>query len=146
MRLPIAIADRPTMSSQPAAPGTVLIDTVTMHADARGAVFEPVDAAGLAGQRNTHVVISEPGATRGNHRHRVGHEVTVVVGPAIVRYREAGVVHEVQVPYGLAQRFRFPAGVSHAFRNPGPGQMILASFNSEVHDPAHPDLERDELF
>ena len=72
--------------------------------------------------------------------------MTVVVGPAVVRYREAGVVQEVQVPAGIAQRFRFPAGVSHAFRNPGPGLMILASFNSEVHDPAHPDLERDVLF
>lgn len=134
------------MSSQKAAPGAVQIDTVTLHADARGAVFEPLDAAALVNQRNTHVVLSEPGAVRGNHRHHVGHEVTVVIGPAEVRYREAGVVHEVQVPAGTAQRFRFPAGVSHAFRNPGPGVMILASFNTEVHDPAHPDLERDVLF
>lgn len=134
------------MSIQPAAPDAVQIDTVPMHADARGAVFEPVDGADLAVQRNTHVVLSEPGAIRGNHRHHVGREVTVVVGPAVVRYREAGVVHEVQVAAGVAQRFRFPAGVSHAFRNPGPGLMILASFNSEVHDPAHPDLERDVLF
>jgi dTDP-4-dehydrorhamnose 3,5-epimerase-like enzyme len=134
------------MSSQPVAPSAVQIEPVTLHADARGAVFEPVDAAGLAAQRNAHVVISEPGAVRGNHRHAVGHEVTVVLGPAVVRYREAGMVHEVQVPVGIAQRFRFPAGVSHAFRNPGPGLMLLASFNSEVHDPAHPDLERDVLF
>jgi len=126
--------------------GTVQIDTVTVHADARGAVFEPLDAAGLSAQRNTHVVISEPGAIRGNHRHVVGHEVTVVIGPAVVRYRESGVVHEVEVPAGRATRFRFPAGVSHAFRNPGPGLMLLASFNTEVHDPTHPDLERDLLF
>lgn len=134
------------MSNQAAAPDGVRIDSVTLHADARGAVFEPVGAVEIAAQRNAHVVISEPGAVRGNHRHHVGHEVAVVVGPAVVRYREAGVVQEVQVPAGSAQRFRFPAGVSHAFRNPGPGVMILASFNSEVHDPAHPDLERDVLF
>ena len=124
----------------------VVIDTVAMHADARGAVFEPIDAADLGRQRNTHVVLSHPGAVRGNHRHLVGSEVTVVIGPAEVRYREAGVVHDVLVPAGVAQRFRFPAGVSHAFRNPGPGLMVLASFNSEVHDPAFPDLERDVLF
>jgi UDP-2-acetamido-2,6-beta-L-arabino-hexul-4-ose reductase len=124
----------------------VQIDTVTLHTDARGAVFEPVDATELAAQRNSHVVTSAPGAIRGNHRHVVGREVTVVIGPAQVRYREAGEVHEVEVPPGEARRFRFPAGVSHAFRNPGPGLMILASFNSEVHDPAHPDLERDVLF
>jgi dTDP-4-dehydrorhamnose 3,5-epimerase-like enzyme len=134
------------MSSQPAASSTVQIDTVTMHTDARGAVFEPIDVAGLAAQRNTHVVISEPGVVRGNHRHGLGQELTVVVGPAEVRYREAGVVHSVQVPAGVAQRFVFPAGVSHAYRNPGPGVMILASFNTEVHDPAQPDVERDVLF
>lgn len=134
------------MSNQTAAPDVVQIDTVALHADARGAVFEPVGAVELAAQRNTHVVISGPGAVRGNHRHHVGSEVTVVLGPAEVRYREAGVVQEVQVPVGVAQRFRFPAGVSHAFRNPGPGLMVLASFNSEVHDPARPDLERDVLF
>lgn len=124
----------------------VVVDTIPMHADARGAVFEPIDAAALAAQRNTHVVISAPGAIRGNHRHHVGHEITVVVGPAEVRYREHGVVHELTVPVGVAQRFRFPAGVAHAFRNPGPGIMILASFNSELHDPQAPDLERDVLF
>jgi UDP-2-acetamido-2,6-beta-L-arabino-hexul-4-ose reductase len=125
---------------------SVQIETIAMHADARGAVFEPLDDSELVRQRNTHVVLSEPGAIRGNHRHVVGSEITVVVGPAEVRYREAGTVHEVHVPAGVAQRFRFPAGVSHAFRNPGPGVMILASFNSEVHDPARPDLERDVLF
>lgn len=125
---------------------TVRIDTVPLHADARGAVFEPVDAGELATQRNTHVVLSAPGAVRGNHRHHVGHEVTVVIGPAEVRYRAGGRVHEVRVPEGTAQRFRFPAGVSHAFRNPGPGVMVLASFNSEVHDASRPDMERDVLF
>jgi UDP-2-acetamido-2,6-beta-L-arabino-hexul-4-ose reductase len=124
----------------------VRIEPVTLHADARGAVFEPLDAEGLTRQRNTHVVLSEPGAIRGNHRHLVGHEVTVVVGPAEVRYREAGVAHEVSVPLGVAQRFHFPAGVTHAFRNPGPGVMILASFNTEEHDPTRPDVERDVLF
>jgi UDP-2-acetamido-2,6-beta-L-arabino-hexul-4-ose reductase len=131
------------MSNQTAAADTVQIDTVAIHADA---VFEPLGAVELAAQRNVHVVVSEPGAIRGNHRHYVGHEVAVVVGPAVVRYREASVVREVQVAAGVAQRFHFPAGVSHAFRNPGPGLMILASFNTEVHDPAHPDLERDALF
>lgn len=131
------------MSQQPA---SVQIEAVVLHADARGAVFEPLGEAELGLQHNTHVVLSEPGAVRGNHRHPVGREITVVVGPAEVRYREAGTVHEVRVPAGTAQRFRFPAGVAHAFRNPGPGVMILASFNSEVHDPATPDLERDVLF
>jgi UDP-2-acetamido-2,6-beta-L-arabino-hexul-4-ose reductase len=126
----------------------VSVEPVKLNSDARGAVFEPLNAAELRAQGNTHVVLSEPGAIRGNHYHRIGTEITVVVGPALVRYRDvsgAGAVHEVQVPAGSAQRFSFPAGVAHAFSNPGPGVMLLASFNSEVHNPAAPDVVRELL-
>lgn len=126
----------------------VVIDAVAMHSDARGAVFEPLNDIELQAQRNTHVVLSEPGAVRGNHYHRVGREITVVVGPAIVCYRAAGgsgPVQEVAVPAGSAQRFTFPAGVVHAFRNPGPGVMILASFNTELHNAAAPDVVREVI-
>ena len=126
----------------------VRVEAVKMNADARGAVFEPVDDRELARQRNSHVVLSEPGAIRGNHYHRIGHEITVVVGPALVRWRDVagnGAVQEAHVAAGAAQRFTFPAGVAHAFRNPGPGVMILASFNTEVHDPARPDVTREVL-
>jgi UDP-2-acetamido-2,6-beta-L-arabino-hexul-4-ose reductase len=126
----------------------ILIEPVQLHSDARGAVFEPLDAAQLRAQGNTHVVLSQPGAVRGNHYHRVGVEITVVVGPALVRYRDVrggGAVHEIQIPAGSAQRFSFSAGVAHAFSNPGPGVMILASFNTEVHDPAAPDVVREVL-
>jgi UDP-2-acetamido-2,6-beta-L-arabino-hexul-4-ose reductase len=119
-----------------------------MHSDARGAVFEPLNASELQGQRNTHVVLSEPGAVRGNHYHHKGTEITVVVGPAVVRYRAAGsaaAFEEVTVPAGVAQRFTFPPGTVHAFRNPGPGVMILASFNTELHDQAAPDMAREVL-
>ena len=126
----------------------VLLEPVKLNSDARGAVFEPLNAAELRVQGNTHVVLSEPGAIRGNHYHRVGTEITVVVGPALVRYRDVtgnGAVQEVAVAAGTAQRFSFTAGVAHAFSNPGPGVMVLASFNTEVHDPAAPDVVREVL-
>ena len=126
----------------------VLIEPVQLNSDARGAVFEPLNAAELRAQGNTHVVLSEPQAIRGNHYHRVGTEITVVVGPALVRYRDVtcgGATQEVMVAAGSAQRFSFAAGVAHAFSNPGPGVMILASFNTDVHDPAVPDVVREVL-
>jgi UDP-2-acetamido-2,6-beta-L-arabino-hexul-4-ose reductase len=127
----------------------VLIEAVKMNSDARGAVFEPLNAEELRAQGNTHVVLSEPGAVRGNHYHRQGREITVVVGPAQVRYRDVlgnGELQNHDVAVGSAMRFSFPAGVAHAFRNPGPGVMVLASFNSEVHDPQAPDVVREALF
>ena len=126
----------------------VKIEPVKMNSDARGAVFEPVNDQELVVQRNSHMVLSEPGAVRGNHYHLVGREITVVVGPCLVRFRDVvgnGSVQEIEIPAGSAQRFTFPSGVAHAFKNPGPGVMILTSFNSEVHDPAQPDQVREVL-
>jgi len=116
-----------------------------VHADARGAVFEPLEPELLSGWRNVHAVISEPGAVRGNHRHLRGTEVTAVLGPALVRYRSDDRTEEVAVPAGEAWRFVFPAGTAHAFKNTGNKPFLLVSFNTEEHDPDRPDVERVEL-
>jgi UDP-2-acetamido-2,6-beta-L-arabino-hexul-4-ose reductase len=121
------------------------IEPVPTHRDARGFLYEPVDAARIATTRNVHVVLTEPGAVRGNHRHVVGTEVAVVSGPALVRLKEDGAIHDIEVPAGETWRFTVPPGVTHAYRNPGPGPMLLIGFNSELHDPAAPDVVREEI-
>jgi dTDP-4-dehydrorhamnose 3,5-epimerase-like enzyme len=123
----------------------VEIRKLTVHADGRGAVFEPLEPALLAGWRNVHTVISEPGAVRGNHRHVRGTEVTALLGPALVRYRSGDTIEECHVPAGEAWRFAFPPGTAHAFKNTGSGPMVLVSFNTEQHDPLLADAVRDEL-
>ncbi len=125
--------------------GKTLIEPIRTHRDPRGAVFEPVDVAHIAPTRNVHVVLTEPGFVRGNHRHLVGTEISVVTGPAQVRLKEDGVVRDVAVPAGETWRFTIPPGVTHAFRNPGPGTMLLIGFNTELHDPGRPDAIREEL-
>jgi dTDP-4-dehydrorhamnose 3,5-epimerase-like enzyme len=116
-----------------------------VHADARGAVFEPLEPSLLGGWRNVHAVITEPGAIRGNHAHPRGTEVTAVAGPVLVRYRDGNALREVAVPPGEVWRFHFPPGVAHAFKNTGERPVVLVSFNTEEHDPAAPDVERVEL-
>ena len=123
----------------------VTIAKLKVHADARGAVFEPLEPELLAGWRNVHAVITEPGAVRGNHRHLRGTEVSTLLGKALVRYREGDQIRDVQVPEGEVWRFHFPPGVAHAFRNTGQRPLLLVSFNTELHDPARPDIERVEL-
>lgn len=123
----------------------VTIDKLRIAGDARGIVFEPLDAAGLAKQRNVHVVVTLPGHVRGNHSHLVGTEVTTVLGPASVRYRENGAVTRLEVPPSEAWRFTFPPGISHAFENCGDAPLIIVSFNTETHDPANPDTVRDPV-
>jgi dTDP-4-dehydrorhamnose 3,5-epimerase-like enzyme len=127
-----------------ARPG-VAIRKLQVHADGRGTVFEPLDPRLLAGWRNVHTVVSEPGAVRGNHRHVRGTEVTAILGPAMVRYRVGDTTEERHVPAGEAWRFEFPPGTAHAFKNTGARPMILVSFNTEEHDPARADAEREEL-
>ncbi len=123
----------------------VEISRLRVHSDARGAVFEPLEPERLAGWRNVHAVVTEPGAIRGNHRHLRGTEVSTVLGPALVRYRVEDRAEDFEVPAGEAWRFVFPAGVAHAFKNTGDRPFVLVSFNTEEHDPARPDVERVEL-
>jgi UDP-2-acetamido-2,6-beta-L-arabino-hexul-4-ose reductase len=93
-----------------------------------------------------HVVVTEPGMVRGNHVHRLGTEVLVVVGGAEVRLAEGDEVRDYEVPEGMVQRFVIPAGVAHAVRHTGSGPGLLVSFSTREHDPAAPDTYRVELF
>jgi len=121
------------------------IETLSAFRDARGTLFEPLDDQGLAAQKNVHVVLSEPGAVRGNHQHPNSVEVTAVVGPCLVRLKEFDGIRDVEVPAGETWRFTIPAGVAHAYRNTGTAQMVLISFNSSPHDPANPDSVREAI-
>jgi dTDP-4-dehydrorhamnose 3,5-epimerase-like enzyme len=125
--------------------GRVLITKLKVHSDARGAVFEPLEPRLLAGWRNVHAVMTEPGAVRGNHRHLRGTEVSSVLGTALVRYQEGGVIRDALVPANEVWRFQFPPGVAHAFKNTGERSFLIVSFNTELHDSAAPDAERVDL-
>lgn len=123
----------------------VLIDRPKLVRDPRGLVVEPLPPSALGGQRNVHVVLTEPGGVRGNHFHQRGTEVAVVAGPALIRLRERGALREVLVPAGEIWRLTIPPGVSHAFQNTGQGPLLMVCFNTEAHDPEQPDVFRDEL-
>lgn len=127
-------------------PDRVTIEVLTVHADPRGSVVEPLAPEALPAQRNVHVVLNEPGAVRGNHFHGIGTEVLAVFGPALVRTREgAGAVADTAVPEGEVYRFTIPPGVSHAVRNTGTVPAVLVAFNTAAHDPGAPDTFRDVL-
>jgi uncharacterized RmlC-like cupin family protein len=122
---------------------SVTVERVELHADARGWVIEPVSEGQLQWAHNTHIVLTEAGGIRGNHLHRRATEIFVAVGPALVRWREAGQVHEVNVPDGEAMRFTIPAGIPHASKNTGTRPMVLMAFSSQPHDRANPDTVRE---
>ncbi len=123
----------------------VTVEKLRRAVDTRGQVFEPLDALGLRGQQNVHVVLTEPGHIRGNHFHRAGTEVSVVVGPARVRYRDTGEITTVDVPAEEVWRFIFPPRVVHAFQNSGTAPMIIVSFSTLAHDPENPDTMREVI-
>src|SRR6202167_6494228 len=97
----------------------VSVQPVKTHCDARGSVFEPLNDAGLAGQKNVHVVLTQPNEVRGNHAHRTAVETTSVVGPCLIRLKEEGTIRDLEVPAGETWRLTIPPGVVHAFRNTG---------------------------
>lgn len=123
----------------------VIVERLRRSVDVRGQVFEPLDALGLAAQRNVHVVTTGPQQIRGNHFHDSGTEVTAVVGPARVRYRVGSEITTIDVPAEEVWRFVFPPRVTHAFQNTGTGTMLIVSFNTEAHDPQDPRTTRDVI-
>ena len=123
----------------------ITIEAIDFRSDARGLVLEPIGADDIPLQRNVHLVLTEPGGIRGNHYHVHGSEITVVLGPALFRYRDEGEVRDLHIPEGIAYRMRIPPGVAHAFQNTGEGTQVILGFNTVVHDPQSPDVVRDVL-
>ncbi len=123
----------------------VHVEQIRLHTDPRGLVFEPLRPVEFLHQRNSHVVVTTPGAIRGNHYHRVGTEVMVVLGPALVRYRQRGQIVDHEVAVGDAVRFTFPPGIPHAILNNGEAPQISVAFNTQEHEQANPDVVREVL-
>lgn len=121
------------------------IEPVKIHRDARGILFEPLTDSELAAQKNVHVVLTRPNEVRGNHVHRTATEITSVVGPCLVRLKEADGVRDVEVPAGETWRFVIPPGVAHAYRNTGDELMVLVSFSTQLHDPDGADTLREQI-
>ena len=123
----------------------VIVRAVQTHRDARGSLFEPLTDGELADQKNVHVVLTQPNEVRGNHVHRTAVETTSVVGPCLIRLKEAGEIRDLEVPAGEAWRLTIPPGVAHAFRNTGESTMVLVSFSTNLHDPAGSDTVREQI-
>jgi UDP-2-acetamido-2,6-beta-L-arabino-hexul-4-ose reductase len=118
----------------------VKIDQLKIHLDLRGIVFEPIENDKLNSQQNIHIVISEPGAVRGNHYHLRGTETIAVVGPALIRLKENDELYDIDVPSEQVYKFIIPPKVSHAIKNIGDKSNILIAFNTVRHNPNHPDV------
>ena len=122
-----------------------IVQPVKTHRDARGSLFEPLSDAELAGQKNVHIVLTQPNEVRGNHKHLTAVETTTVVGPCLIRLKEAGQIRDLAVPAGETWRVTIPPEVVHAYRNTGEGVMVLVSFSTHLHDPAGSDTVREQI-
>jgi len=124
---------------------SVVLEQVKTHRDARGSLFEPLTDAELAGQRNVHVVLTQPNEVRGNHWHRTAVETTSLVGPCLIRLKEGGTIRDIEIPAAEIWRLTIPPGVVHAFRNTGDAVMVLVSFSTRLHDPTGSDTVRETI-
>ena len=125
--------------------GRVAVERLTVHSDARGSVYEPLQAEQLPQQQNAHVVVTAPGHVRGNHYHACGTETLTVLGPALVCWLDDSVRHEQAIGSGEAYRFLIPPRVPHAMRAVGPEPMVIVAFNSQSFDRDQPDAVRHVL-
>jgi dTDP-4-dehydrorhamnose 3,5-epimerase-like enzyme len=123
----------------------VTVQSVKTHRDARGSLFEPLTDEELSAQKNVHVVLTQPNEVRGNHVHRTAVETTSVMGPCLIRLKEAGETRDLEVPAGEVWRLTIPPGVVHAYRNTGDSTMVLVSFSTILHDPTGSDTTREHI-
>lgn len=119
--------------------------TIKQISDIRGFVFEPLDGDDLVRQKNVHVVLSRPGAVRGNHYHKVGTEVLAICGPALVKIKKGRQTEELTIAEDTICQIQIPPMVSHAIQNTGRTDSFLIAFNTQSHDPDHPDTVPDLL-
>ena len=126
-------------------PPRAALQSMKIHRDARGTLFEPLTDAELLGQKNVHVALTQPNEVRGNHVHRTAIEITSVVGPCRVRLKEGGEIRDIEVAPGEILRLTIPPGVVHAFQNTGEATMVLVSFSTNLHDPAGADTQREHI-
>ena len=121
------------------------IEAVKTHSDPRGSLFEPLNDAELAAQKNVHVVLTQPDEVRGNHVHRSAVETITVVGPCLARLKESDGIRDVEVPAGETWRFTIPPGVVHAFRNTGSSVMVLIAFSTLAHNAQGTETQREQI-
>ena len=124
---------------------SVTIEKLAVFSDERGFVFNPMKMPDLSAQQNFHVVVSSPQAIRGNHYHRRGTEILIVIGPALVRIRENGALSDIDISDRSVYRLTVPPGVPHAVKATGSEDGVLLSFNTIDYDPENPDVVRDVL-
>lgn len=123
----------------------VTVEPMTFPTDARGLVIEPIGESDIVRQKNVHLVVTQPGGIRGNHYHLRGTEISVILGPALVRTRVDGEIRDLEIPEGKAYRLTIPPNIPHAVKNTGTVPQIIIAFNTVVHDPAQPDVVREVL-
>lgn len=120
-------------------------EKIDIKKDRRGSVFEPLTGEEISGQKNIHVVLTEPGRVRGNHFHRRGKEILAVRGPALIRIRDKNGIKDIDVPDREVTRVDIPPGISHAIKNTGDRENLLVAFNTIEHNPESPDVIEDRL-
>jgi dTDP-4-dehydrorhamnose 3,5-epimerase-like enzyme len=126
-------------------PPRATLQSVKTFRDPRGTLFEPLTDDELLAQKNVHVVLTQPNEVRGNHSHKTAVETTTVVGPCLVRLKEAGEIRDIDVADGELLRLTIPPGVVHAFRNTGDSAMVMVCFSTNLHDPKGADTEREQI-
>jgi len=124
---------------------TVAVEKLAVFTDERGVVFNPIEMSNLQDQENFHVVTSLPQAIRGNHYHKRGTEILIIMGPALVRIRENRDTRDIDIPDRSVYRLTIPPGVPHAIKHTGSDCGVLLSFNTIGYDPENPDVVREDL-
>jgi dTDP-4-dehydrorhamnose 3,5-epimerase-like enzyme len=127
----------------------VRIFDVRHHADERGVFAKPVETHFVARPGKfgeIYVIHAPPGSVRGNHHHRESTEwFCVILGRALLVLEKNGIRNEIVMDGAKPITVEIPAGVAHAIKSLGPGNMTLVVYWDRGYDPAASDTYPEKI-
>ena len=69
----------------------------------------------------------------------------MVMGPALMRFKEGNKIYDFEVPLNQVYRFVIPPNVAHAIKNISEENNILIAFNTVPHNRKDPDVVSEML-
>ncbi len=127
--------------------GSLRISVLNCTDDGRGlSVSVPTEFLGrMRSLGGIHWTTIQPGAIRGNHAHRVKHELLLVHsrGPVEIGW-DSGQGSKVELrsfDQGVFIVIDVPPLHSHAIKNTGTVDVVVAAISDQPYDPLAPDVE-----
>ena len=125
----------------------ISVQEIKLSEDARGWVVWPMPESIIRGGRlsNVHIPLLKPEAIRGNHYHLHTVEYALILsGPCKAVFTDTATGETEQMSFDGEKPvlLRIAPGITHAFQNEAPHDILLLCYDEKLRDTEAPDTHR----